>query len=136
MIISRGVALLLGLATITAHPPAADAAPRHQAVQVSVERTHSRQNLSIFQVSGGIREAGVVLRMASSPAFRGLRSRYVPTDRSGRYRYEVTVTYRHGGPKRIVTYSNTPGAPRLLFDVIHRVETFPTPVFPPGFPFD
>jgi hypothetical protein len=117
MIISRGVAVLLGLATITAHPSAAGAARGHQAVEVSVQRTRGEQNLSIFQVSGGIREAGEVLRMVSSPAFRGLRSRYVPSDRSGRYRYEVTVTYRHGGHKRIVTYS-------------------PTPVFPPGFPFD
>ncbi|GIE82927.1 hypothetical protein Aph02nite_88770 [Actinoplanes philippinensis] len=135
MIISRGVALLLGLAAVTAHPSAAGATLGHQAVQVSVERTRGGWNMSVFQVSGGIREAVEVLRMASSRAFRGLRPRYVPADRSGRYRYEVTVTYRDGGHKRIVTYSDTPGAPPLLFEVIRKTETFPTPVFPPGFPF-
>jgi hypothetical protein len=146
----RGVALLLGLAGVAVsttgvawagptEPVTArvgDTPHGYQAVQVSVERTRGRHNLSIFQVSGGIREAAEVLRLASSPAFRGLRSHYVPADRSGRYRYEVTVHYRNGADKKIVTYSDTEGAPPLLFEVIRRVETFPTPAFPPGFPFD
>ncbi|WP_433790951.1 hypothetical protein [Actinoplanes sp. CA-252034] len=140
MIISRkyprAVAPLLGLAGVVAGAAgAASAAPDSGAVRVSVERTRGERNLSIFQVSGGIREAGEVLRLVSSPAFRGLRSRYVPADRSGRYRYEVTVHYRNDEDKRVVTYSDTESAPPLLFEVIRKVETFPTPVFPPGFPF-
>jgi hypothetical protein len=132
----RVVALLLTVAGIVASPTqVARAAPGPEAVQVSVERTRGKHNMSIFQVSGGIREAAEVLRLASSPAFRRLRSHYVPADRSGRYRYEVTVHYRDGGDKRIVTYSDTESAPPLLFTVIRKVETFPTPVFPPGFPF-
>jgi hypothetical protein len=128
---SRGVALLLGLAGVVASSAGvAAAAPRSGAVQVSVERTRGKHNMSIFQVSGGIREAADVLRLASSPAFRGLRSHYVPADRSGRYRYEVTVHYRDGKNKKIVTYSDTTSAPPLLFEVIRKVETFPTPAFP------
>jgi hypothetical protein len=133
----RGVALLLGLAGIVAGTPGvATAAPVPGAVQVSVERTRGKHHMSVFQVSAGIREAAVVLRLASSPAFRGLRSHYVPADRSGRYRYEVTVHYRDGEDKKIVTYSDTTSAPPVLFKVIRKVETFPTPAFPPGFPFN
>lgn len=107
----------------------------YQAVSVSVERTRGRHDLSVFQVSGNIAAAGEVLRLASSPAFRTLRSHYVPADKSGRYRYEVTVRYRNGKAKRVVTYADHPGTPRVLLDVIRKVETLPTPAFPPGFPF-
>jgi hypothetical protein len=107
-----------------------------KAVQVSVKRTRGKFNQSIFQVSGGAREAGEVLRLASTPAFRGLAPHYLPADKSGRYRYEVTVHYRNGKFKKVVTYSSTPGAPRILVDVIRKVETMPAPTFPPGFPFN
>ncbi|MEU4625606.1 hypothetical protein AB0G04_37245 [Actinoplanes sp. NPDC023801] len=107
-----------------------------QAVQVSVKRTRGKFNQSIFQVSGGTRHAGEVLRLASSPAFRGLDPHYLPADKSGRYRYEVTVHYRNGKFKKVVTYSNTPGTPRVLVEVIRKVETMPAPSFPPGFPFN
>ncbi|GIE33386.1 hypothetical protein Ait01nite_064310 [Actinoplanes italicus] len=119
----------------TAQEEAPDqAAPK--AVQVSVKRTRGKYNQSIFQVSGGAREAGEVLRLASSPAFRSLGPHYLPDDRSGRYRYEVTVLYRTGKYKKVVTYSNTPGAPRVLVELIHKVENMPAPSFPPGFPFN
>jgi hypothetical protein len=103
---------------------------------VSVKRTRGKFNQSIFQVSGGAREAGEVLRLASTPAFRGLAPHYLPADKSGRYRYEVTVHYRNGKFKKVVTYSSTPDAPRILVDVIRKVETMPAPNFPPGFPFN
>ena len=61
-----------------------------------------------------------------------LCGRYV----TGRYRYEVTVHYRNGKFKKVVTYSNTPGTPRVLVEVIRKVETMPAPSFPPGFPFN
>jgi hypothetical protein len=77
-----------------------------------------------------------VLRLASSPAFRRLGPHYLPDDKSGRYRYEVTVHYRSGKFKKVVTYSNTPGAPRVLVDVIRKVENMPAPSFPQGFPFN
>ncbi|MDI6103480.1 hypothetical protein QLQ12_33210 [Actinoplanes sp. NEAU-A12] len=107
----------------------------YQAVAVSVERTRGRHHQSVFQVSGGAKPAAAVLRLASSPAFRSLRPHYMPPSKSGRYRYEVTVHYRNGKAKRVVTYSNTPSAPKVLLDVIRGVETMPTPSFPPGFPF-
>jgi hypothetical protein len=162
--ISR-VTLLLGLAASTAGPAGAaqastepvgaqvaaaavQAAPilagaqevpdpaAQQAVQVSVKRTRGKFHQSIFQVSGGAQAAGEVLRLASSPAFRALRPHYLPADKSGRYRYEVTVHYRSGKFKKVVTYSNTPGAPRVLVDVIRKVENMPAPSFPQGFPFN
>ncbi|GAA4978022.1 hypothetical protein [Actinoplanes utahensis] len=107
----------------------------YQAVSVAVERTRGRYETSLFQVSGNGQATGEVLRLASSPAFRALRPRYVPPNRSGRYRYEVTAHYRNGKTKRVVTYSGTAGTPGILLDVIRKVETLPTPTFPPGFPF-
>ena len=107
----------------------------YQAVSVTVERTRGKHNQSIFQVSGGAKQAGAVLRLASSRAFLSLRPHYLPPSKAGRYRYEVKVHYRNGSTKKVVTWSNTPGAPRVLFDVIRGVETMPAPSFPPGFPF-
>ncbi|SDT79887.1 hypothetical protein [Actinoplanes derwentensis] len=109
----------------------------HQAVAVSVVRTRGRNNISTFQVAGsGNSYSSEVLRLASSPAFRTLGPRYAPVSKSGRYRYEVTVRYRNGKQKQVVTYSKTPGTPQVLLDLIKRTETVPMPVFPPGFPFN
>lgn len=133
---TAGQTLATGPGTAAGAVAAAPIAPHgYQAVSVSVERTRGEHHQSIFQVSGGAKQAGEVLRLASSPEFRSLRSHYLPPSRSGRYRYEVTVRYRNGKTKRVVTYSDTPGTPKVLHDVIRAVETMPAPAFPPGFPF-
>ncbi|BBH63430.1 hypothetical protein ACTI_01150 [Actinoplanes sp. OR16] len=80
------------------------------------------------------------LRLASSREFMALRSSYVPKDTCcDRFEYTIEVGYRNGGKKKIEALEGTPGNPKVLLDVIHMMETMPTPkpiVFPPGFPFN
>ncbi|MEU4426967.1 hypothetical protein AB0F81_40620 [Actinoplanes sp. NPDC024001] len=134
-------ALLVGLTALaagTAQP--AVAAPQPQAHSISVVRTGGiHGGLSSFALSGGgTRHATEVLRLASSPAFRALRPRYVPKNTCcDRYLYRVAVGYTSGRTKKVVALESTPGTPKVLWDVIHRMETMPNPVsFPPGFPFN
>ncbi|HWS38549.1 MAG TPA: hypothetical protein VN408_38145 [Actinoplanes sp.] len=119
-------------------PAAAEAGPQDlQAVAVSVQRTRGLNNISTFQIAG-LNSTSEVLRIASSPAFRALAPRYVPVSKSGRYRYEVTVQYRNGTKKRVVTYSKTPGMPPVLLELLKKTMAVKVPVvkFPPGFPFN
>ncbi|MDR6326452.1 hypothetical protein [Actinoplanes couchii] len=161
-----GVAVLVGLAAVglsmsVAGPGAASPGSTYesyagsrtspqdtQAVSVSIQRTRGANNISSFQISGsGNAYSNEVLKLASSPAFRALGPRYAPASKSGRYRYDVTVNYRNGWQKRIVTYSKTPGTPQVLVDLIKKTETVKVKVripkitipkieFPPGFPFN
>lgn len=152
-----GAALLVGLAGLglalsvtgpgAAHqassfvnepPVTAEAGPQDlQAVAVSVQRTRGLNNISTFQIAG-LDSNSEVLRIASSPAFRALAPRYVPVSKAGRYRYEVTVQYRNGAKKRVVTYSKAPGMPPVLLELIKKTVSVKVPavVFPPGFPFN
>lgn len=106
------------------------------AVAVSVRRTRGLNDISTFQIAG-LNSRSEVLRIASSRAFRALAPRYVPVSKAGRYRYEVTVQYRNGAKKRVVTYSKTPGMPPVLLELIKKTVSVKVPavVFPPGFPF-
>lgn len=126
---------LVEVARVSEDPPGPRAS---QAVQVSVERTRGGNEVSVFQTAGGGSRNSELMRLASSPEFRALAPRYAPANKKGRYRYEVTVRYRDGKKKRVVTYSGTPGTPQVLLDLIDKSENMPIklPVFPPGFPFN
>lgn len=134
-LLSAAAALTCLLAT--AAP--AQAAPVAQSV--SVQRTGGIGNSQAsFQVSGGgSKHAAEVLRLASSPAFRALRPRYVPRNTCcDRYLYRVEVRYRNGQVKDVTALQGAP-APKVLWTVIDKVEntpvTMPFNLSWPPFPF-
>ncbi|MFC7531140.1 hypothetical protein [Actinoplanes sp. GCM10030250] len=131
---------LVALAGVTAPvTPASAASFAPAAESVSVVRTGGfAGSQASFQVSGsGTKQSAEVLRLASGPAFRALRPRYVPKNTCcDRYLYRVEVRYRNGRVKDVTALQGAP-APRVLWDVIKRVENMPAPSvkFPAIFPF-
>ena len=96
--------------------------------------------MSVFTLVGADNQHNAqTLRLASSPEFRALRPKYVPENTCcDRYTYKVEVGYRNGVKKKITVLQGTPGTPKVLLDVIRRMETMPTPepMVVRGFPFD
>lgn len=124
-----------------AKPPKKPAGP---AQSVSVVRTGGIAGgtsiNTLVSTGGGKGHNAQVIRLASSPEFRTLKSRYVPKNTCcDRFEYKVEVGYRNGVKKTITVLQGTPGTPKVLLDVIHLMETMPEPkpiVFPSGFPFN
>ncbi|WP_430780319.1 hypothetical protein [Actinoplanes sp. G11-F43] len=125
------------VARIGSEPPAPVVDPHDdRAVQISLERTRGGNDIAMFQVSAFGEHSKELLELVSGPEFRALGPRYAPASKKDRFRYEVTVRYRDGDKKKVVTYSDTPGTPQVLLDVIDKTESIPMPVFPAGFPFN
>ena len=126
--------------TVTAEPKPAKK-PAGPADIVAVVRTGGiTGGMAVFTLIGANnRHNALILRLASSPEFRALRSSYVPANTCcDRYSYKVEVTYRNGVKKKITVLAGTPGTPPVLLNVIRLMETMsaPKPVAFSGFPFN
>jgi hypothetical protein len=131
------VVVLAGLVGATASAAPATAAPAAEAV--SMQRTGGHgDHLSVQLAGGGGKAIDEIFRLASSPAFRALRPRYVPKNTCcDRYLYRVEVRYRNGAVKKVEALDGAPGAPKVLWDLVHRMENVSGPVTidVPAFPF-
>ncbi|MEV6306899.1 hypothetical protein AB0M02_46405 [Actinoplanes sp. NPDC051861] len=134
------LAVVLTLAGLVTAAPAAQAAPRKAVHAVSIAMIRSggyAGGSSNYAVSGN--GTLKVLRLASTPAFRKLRSNYVPKNTCcDRFLYRLEVGYSDGSKKRVKALQGTPGNPKILLSVIHELESTPANVasyFPPVFPF-
>jgi len=113
---------LCGVAALAPEPPAAAATPILATTIVLEREGGFAGTRDSFAVDGATAGGQRPRRMASSPAFRRLRSSYLPDNPCcDRYSYRLTVTYRGDYRKRVATVQGT-AAPRILWDVIAEVE--------------
>ncbi|MEU7904894.1 protealysin inhibitor emfourin [Actinoplanes sp. NPDC049118] len=120
----RGAIALAAACAVAALTPAAPAAAAPApAVAIVLERTGGFAGTrDTFVVDRSTAEGRRPLRMAASPAFRGLRGSYQPANSCcDRYFYRLTVTYRGGRHKTVSTVQGTT-APSILWRVIADVE--------------
>jgi hypothetical protein len=123
----KGIVTLVAVCAIAALAPAtpATAAPAQfgSATRIVLERTGGfAGDRTSFVVDRSTVGGQRPLRMAGTREFKLLRSSYQPENPCcDRYSYRVMVSYR-GGVRKTVSTVQGATAPRILWDVINKVE--------------